>query len=108
MRVRYSLALTALALLSALSTPAGAQVFENRPDAVVCPLAAIADRPGGFVVFHVVWQEDTGITHYATMGMQPFRLKIDANGMTQAPNLEGCDGKTVEELREAKRAFYYR
>ena len=108
MRVGHVLALTALALLSALSAPASAQIFDNRPDAVVCPLAAIEGRPGGFVVFHLVWQEDTGITHYATMGIQTFRLKIDANGVAQAPNLEGCDGKTVEELREARRAFSYR
>ena len=107
MIVRHVLALIALALLHALSSPVSAQIFDDRPDAVVCPLAATSGRPGGLVVFHLVWRDDNGTTHYATMGTQTFRLEIGADGVVRAPNLKGCDGKTVEQLRGGGRAVYY-
>lgn len=53
MMVRLFLALIALPLLGALSPPTGAEIFDGRPDAVVCPLAAVAGRPGGLIVFHL-------------------------------------------------------
>ena len=108
MTVRFVLALAALALLYLGPAPARAQIFEGRPDAVVCPVVPISGRPGGLVVFHLVWQDDNGVTHYATMGTQTFRLEIGADGIVRAPKLEGCDGETVEALRAAKRAFDYR
>lgn len=108
MKVRHVLALVGLVLLSLLSSLAEAQIFDNRPDAVVCPVVAISGRPGGLVVFHLVWHDDNGSTHYATMGTQTFRLEIGADDVVRAPKLEGCDGKTVEELRASERAFYYR
>ena len=107
MMVRHGLAFLGMALLLLGSLPASAQVFEGRPDAVVCPVVPISGRPGGLVVFHLVWQDDNGVTHYATMGTQTFRLEIGADGIVRAPKLEGCDGKTVEELRAAERAFDY-
>ena len=108
MMVRHILALVGLILLPLLSAPVEAQIFDGRPDAVVCPVVAISGRPGGLVVFHLVWHDDNGSTHYATMGTQTFRLEIGADGVVQAPKLEGCDGKTVEELRADGRAFFYR
>ncbi len=107
MMVRLVLALVALGLLHGLFSPARAQIFDDRPDAVVCPVAAVSGRPGGQVVFHLVWRDDNGITYYAAMGTQPFRLEIGADGVVRAPKLEGCDGKTVEQLRASGRAFFY-
>ena len=107
MMVRLVLTLAALGLLHGLFSPARAQIFGDRPDAIVCPVAAVADRPGGQVVFHLVWRDDNAITYYAAMGMQPFRLQIDADGVVQAPKLKGCDGKTIEQLRESGRAFFF-
>ncbi len=104
MMVRLALALIAL---SALVSPVKAQIFDNRPDAVVCPIAAISGRPGGLLVFHLVWRDDNGSTHYAAMGLQAYRLEITADGVVRAPKLEGCNGKTVEQLRASKRAFFY-
>ena len=106
MIVRLALALLALAALVPAS-PAGAQIFDGRPDAVVCPVAAIANRPAGLLVFHLVWRDDNGTTHYAAMGQQAYRVEIGKDGVVRAPKLQGCDGKTVEELRAAKRAFFY-
>ena len=105
MMVRHVLAIVALGLLHAPVSPAGAQIFDGRPDAVICPLAAVSGRPGGLVVFHVNWRDDNGVTHYATMGTQTFRLDIGADGVVRAPKLKGCDGKTVEELRKSGRAL---
>ena len=104
---RHVLAVLALALPCGLFAPADAQIFDGRPDAVVCPVAAVSGRPGGQVVFHLVWRDDNGVTYYAAMGTQPFRLQIGADGVVSAPKLEGCDGKTVEQLRAAGRAFFY-
>jgi len=108
MMVRHVVALVAMALFYALPSPAGAQIFDGRPDAVVCPVAAVAERPRGLVVFHLVWQEDNGTTHYGTIGTQTFRLQIGADGVVRAPKLKGCDGKTIEQLRASGRAFFYR
>ncbi|MDJ0609878.1 MAG: hypothetical protein QNJ67_12950 [Kiloniellales bacterium] len=106
MIVRLAIALLALTALAPAS-PAGAQVFDGRPDAVVCPIAAISGRPGGMLVFHLVWRDDNGTTHYAAMGQQAYRVEIGKDGVVRAPKLKDCDGKTVEELRAAKRAFFY-
>ncbi|MDJ0934943.1 MAG: hypothetical protein QNJ06_13410 [Kiloniellales bacterium] len=108
MVVRFFLPVMALALLVAPVSPVGAQIFDNRPDAVVCPVAEIAGRPGGDVVFHLVWQDDAGTTYYAPMGTLAFRLEIGADGVVQAAKLKGCDGQTVAQLRESGRAFFYR
>ncbi|MDJ0945658.1 MAG: hypothetical protein QNJ30_19495 [Kiloniellales bacterium] len=107
MAVRHVPAIAAAALLHALVSPADAQIFDGRPDAVVCPVAEISGRPGGDVVFHLVWRDDEGTTYYAPMGTLAFRLEIGADGVVRAPKLEGCDGKTVEQLRASGRAFFY-
>lgn len=107
MVVRHVLAIMTLALLHALASPVSAQIFDDRPDAVVCPVAELAGRPGGDVVFHLVWRDANGTTYYAAMGILAFRLEIGADGVVRAPNLEGCDGQTVEQLRASGRAFFY-
>ncbi len=108
MVVRLALAATAAALLQAPASPVHAQIFDGRPDAVVCPVAEIAGRPGGDVVFHLVWRDEGGTTYYAPMGTLAFRLEIGADGVVRAPKLEGCDGQSVEQLRGSGRAFFYR
>ena len=108
MVVRFALAVMAAALLHIPVSPVKAQIFDGRPDAVVCPVAEIAGRPGGDVVFHLVWQDEGGTTYYAPMGTLAFRLEIGSDGVVRAPKLAGCDGQSVEQLRASGRAFFYR
>lgn len=42
------------------------------------------------------------------MGQSATRLIVDANGVVQSTNLAECHGKTVQQLREAGRAFDFR
>ena len=99
----------ALGMIAAMSlSPASAGMFDNVADAIVCPLPPVASRPGGLVVFYVDARVDNGNTVYRPMGQSAIRLIVDTNGVVQAANLAECHGKTVQQLRDAGRAFDFR
>lgn len=89
-------------------SPASAGMFDGVADAIVCPLPPVAGRPGGLVVFYVDARVDNGNTVYRPMGQSAIRLTVDTNGVVQSTNLAECHGKTVQQLREAGRAFDFR
>ena len=99
----------ALSFLLALSlSPASAGMFENAPDAIVCPFKAMVERPGGLVVFYVDARAEDGRIFYRPLGKLAIQLSVDANGVIKSENIAGCHGKTVRQLRDAGRAFDFR
>ncbi len=105
MPARHFAALIALAGL--VPSPASAGIFNNAPDAIVCPIAAKADRPGAHIIFYVDARVDDGRILYKSLGV-PISLTINAKGVIDARNIQECNGKTVRELRAAGRAFDFR
>lgn len=94
-----------IAFVGLALSPAAAGIFESVPDVILCPYAAIPDRPGGLVVFYVEARRDDGTAVYKTLGISSIKISVSADGMVKAGKLAECDGKTIKELRDAGRAF---
>ena len=95
------------ALLSAISTTVSAGVINDLPDAVVC---SVKD-PTGFLpweelVFFVSAHTRDGETLYKTLTSDPVVLIVSADGIINASNLAECDGRDINELLQAGRAFH--
>lgn len=93
--------------LSITSTNASAGVINGLPDAVVC---SVKD-PTGFLsweelVFFVSAHTRDGDTLYKTLTSDPVILIVGANGIIAASNLADCDGRDINELLQAGRAFH--
>ena len=101
-KIAASITLAGLAM-----SPASAGIFINAPDAIVCSIAATANRPGSLVVFYVDARGGDGRTLYKSLGA-PISLSVDAKGVINARNIKECHGKSVREMRAAGRAFDFR
>ena len=106
MLARHCVALIAVTCLTL--SPALAGIFDNAPDAIVCPFAATAKRPGGLLVFFVDARVEDGRLIYKSLGVTPLQLIVDADGAIEAGRIAECHGKTLRELRAAGRAFDFR
>lgn len=83
------------------------QIIDDLPDAVVC---SVKD-PTGFLpweelVFYVSAHTRDGNTLYKTLTSDPVVLIVDKGGIIDASNLADCDGRHIDSLLEAGRAFH--
>lgn len=102
-----NLALLAMLVLPIASMPANAGVINDLPDAIVC---SVKD-PTGFLsweelVFFVSAHTRDGDTLYKTLTSDPVVLIVSATGTINASNLADCDGRNIEDLVDAGRAFH--
>jgi hypothetical protein len=100
-------ALISALLITLIPKPADAGVIGDLPDAIVC---SVKD-PTGFLsweelVFFVSAHTRDGDTLYKTLTSDPVVLIVAANGIIQASNLADCDGREIEDLVTAGRAFH--
>jgi hypothetical protein len=93
--------LLACALASILSLrPAAAGLLEGVPDAIVCEFES------GKIVVYVTRRLADGSTLYESLEREFMtEIAIDAQGVLHWQNRPGCDGKTVDQLREEGKAF---
>lgn len=104
--VRISALLLALTLAVA-SNIVGAGVINNRPDAIVCSVKdPLGILPWEELVFFVSARTRDGDTLYKTLTSDPVVLIVTANGVINALNLADCDGRNIQDLLDAGRAFH--
>lgn len=96
--------LAALLLITPLATAKG--IIEDRPDAIVC---SVKDPTGALpweqLVFYVSAHTVDGRTLYKTLTSDPVVLLVGADGIVDGANLADCDGRSIESLVKARRAF---
>jgi hypothetical protein len=99
MTIRSILFACALVMITALR-PAAASLLEGVPDVIVCELGK------GKLVVYVARRLDDGSTLYESLEREFMTvITIDAKGVLHWDNRPGCDGKTVDQLREEGKAF---
>ena len=99
MTARSILLACVLAILLTLR-PAAAGLLEGAPDAIVC------DFEGGKLVVYVTRRLADGSTQYESLERAFMTdITIDAQGVLHWQNRPGCDGKSVDQLREEGKAF---
>lgn len=88
-----------------VSQSAHAQLFDERPDILVCSVSqpTAADAWDKFV-FYISGTRVDGAILYKSLTSNPVLITITPDGKVSAPNLDDCDGKNVKELWEAGRA----
>ena len=95
-----------LAFTVALET-ANADIIGDRPDAIVC---SVKDPTGLLpwedLVFFVSAHTRDGKTLYKTLTSDPVVLIVVNSGVIEAQNLADCDGRNVNDLLDAGRAFH--
>jgi hypothetical protein len=93
--------LLACVLTSILSLrPAAAGLLDGVPDAIVC------DFEGGKIVVYVTRRLADGSTQYESLERAfVTEITVDAQGVLHWQNRPGCDGKSVDQLREEGKAF---
>jgi hypothetical protein len=80
--------------------PAAAGVLEGVPDAIVCDIGK------GKMVVYVSRRLDDGSTVYASLEREfTAIITIDTKGILHWQNREGCDGKSIDQLRQEGKAF---
>jgi hypothetical protein len=80
--------------------PAAAGLLEGVPDAIVC------DFENGKLVVYVARRLADGSTQYEALEREFMTvITVDAQGILHWENRPGCDGKSVDQLREEGRAF---
>lgn len=94
-----------IALFGFALSPAAAGIFDAAPDVILCKLSAIPGRPAVLVAFYADSRKDDGAVSYKPLGTTALRITVRADSVIEAKNLAGCGGKTVQELRDAGRAF---
>ncbi len=94
------------ALLYISALPARAEIIAGMPDVIVC---SVKDPTGVLpwerMVFYVSAYLRDGQTFYKSATSDPVVLMVSAEGIVSGPNLADCDGRSVDALREDKRAF---
>lgn len=99
MTARWILFACALVMLLPLR-PAAAGLLEGVPDAIVC------DFEDGKLVVYVARRLADGSTLYESLQREFMTvITIDAQGILHWDNRPGCDGKSVDQLREEGKAF---
>jgi len=99
MTARSILFACAVAMLTLLR-PAAAGLLEGVPDVIVCDLGK------GKLVVYVARRLDDGSTLYESLEREFMTvITIDAQGILHWENRPGCDGKSVDQLREEGKAF---
>jgi len=94
------------ALLLAFQGTSLAGVFSGRPDVLVCSVDdPIGVQPWDQFVFYVSARLKDGSVLYKSLTSNPVLVTIGEDGRVTAENLVDCDGRTVDELRAAGRAF---
>lgn len=89
----------ALAIVLSLR-PAAAELLEGVPDAIVC------DFEDGKLVVYAARRLADGSTLYESLEREFMTvITIDAQGVLHWENRPGCDGKSVDQLREEGKAF---
>ena len=80
--------------------PAIAGMLEGVPDAIVCDLGK------GKLVVYVARRLDDGSTLYESLEREFMTvITIDSQGILHWENRPGCDGKSIEQLREEGKVF---
>lgn len=80
--------------------PAAAGLLQGVPDTIVC------DFEGGKIVVYVARRLADGSTLYESLEREFMtEITIDAQGILRWQNRPGCDGKSVDQLREEGKAF---
>jgi hypothetical protein len=82
------------------AAPAAAGMLSDVPDAIVCDLGK------GKLVVYVARRLDDGSTLYEPLEREfSIVITIDAEGVLHWDNNPGCDGKSVDQLRDEGKAF---
>ena len=97
-----------IAVTGLVATPASAGIFGDAPDAILCPFPGTGDLPNALVVFYVEAHGDDGTLLYGSLGVTPLKFFVDAGGKIEEGNIAECHGKTLQQLRDADRAFDFR
>jgi hypothetical protein len=80
--------------------PAAAGMLGGVPDAIVC------DFESGKIVVYAARRLNDGSTQYESLEREFMTvITIDAQGILHWANRPGCDGKSVEQLRQEGKAF---
>ena len=84
---------------------AQAQLFDGRPDILVCSVSqpTSADIWDQFV-FYISGTRVDGAILYKSLTSNPVLITITPDGKVSAPNLGDCDGKQIKDLWDAGRA----
>ena len=99
MTARSILFACAVAMILSLR-PAAPGLLEGVPDAIVC------DFESGKLVVYVARRLEDGSTLYESLEREFMTvITIDAQGILQWENRPGCDGKSIDQLREEGKAF---
>jgi hypothetical protein len=99
MRARSILFACAVAMVLTLR-PAAAGLLEGVPDAIVC------DFESGKLVVYAARRMADGSTLYESLEREFMTvITIDAQGILHWENRPGCDGKSVDQLRDEGKAF---
>lgn len=103
-----ALAAGLLTSLQTFPTSSYAEVFPGFPDVLVCSVHDPIDvQPWDKFVFYVSARLEDGSVLYKSLTSNPVLVTITTSGLVDAENLEDCDGKTIDELREEGRAFNF-
>jgi hypothetical protein len=104
MKIKQGLLLGALLGLA----PAHAQLFDKRPDVLVCSVSQSVTGDAWLeFVFYISGTQKGDITLYKSLTSNPVLIKVDKAGNINAPNLADCDGKKVDDLLKSGRAAYF-
>jgi hypothetical protein len=99
MSARSILLAFAIAMFVSLG-PAAAGLLDDVPDAIVCDLGK------GKLVVYVARRLDDGSTLYEALAREfTTIITVDPKGVLHWENNAGCDGKSVDQLRDEGRAF---
>lgn len=97
--------LVAALMTLSVSQVSQAQLFDERPDILVCSVSqpTAADNWDQFV-FYISGTRVDGAILYKSLTSNPVLITITPDGKVSAPNLDDCDGKSVDDLWKAGRA----
>ena len=95
----------AVLMLLFVSPICHAQLFDKRPDILVCSVAqpTAVDNWDQFV-FYISGTRVDGAILYKSLTSNPVLITVTPDGKVSAPNLDDCDGKQVSELFKSGRA----
>ena len=100
--------IAAILLALSASSTVQAQLFDKRPDILVCSVSqATSSDAWDQFVFYISGTRVDGAILYKSLTSNPVLVTVTPDGTVSAPNLEDCDGKSVAELRKAGRAAHF-
>lgn len=95
-------------LLVLCTSPLHAQLFEEKPDILVCSVSSKATSENwDKFVFYISGTRKDGSVLYKSLTSNPVLISLGEDGTLSAPNLEDCHNKHIDTLwREGRAANF--